>query len=141
MSLSSERYDDLPESFDGCDNKQPHRPMFRLKHIHQCDKCPWKKGTNPRFIPRGYDVEKHKALENTIAEPGSLDFLGEKETHVMACHDHHDSYCIGWLANQLGDGNNIGLRLMMRNCSNIRDIQVIGDQHETFQDTLPTDED
>jgi len=106
---------------------------WRLNRAVQCKLCPWKVSTNPHDIPRGYDVAKHKALAVTIAEPGSLCNTG----HVMACHEGHEEYCIGWLVNQLGPGNNIGLRLHMRSCENGRDIRVIGEQHETFEDTLP----
>lgn len=56
----------------------------------------------------------------------------------MACHEGHDAHCIGWLHNQLGVGNNIGLRLQMMNCENIRHIRLDGDQHETLEDTFPT---
>jgi hypothetical protein len=61
----------------------------------------------------------------------------ESEMHVMACHESHSAYCIGWLHNQLGVGNNIALRLKMLNCDNIGDIEIDGEQHETFEDTLP----
>lgn len=52
---------------------------------------------------------------------------------------HHSTgedrmFCVEWLHNQLGVGNNIGLRMQMRNCENIRDLKVIGEQHERFED-------
>jgi len=49
----------------------------------------------------------------------------------------HDAHCVGWLNHQLGRGNNIGLRLSMMSCENIRDLKLDGEQHETFEDTLP----
>lgn len=90
--------------------------------------------TNPHEIPNGYDVEKHAALARTIAEPGSLKDTGR----AMACHESHDAHCIGWLANQIGSGNNIPLRIRMMGCTNAASIKLIGEQHETFEDTLPT---
>lgn len=45
--------------------------------------------------------------------------------------------CVGWLHNQLGTGNNLYLRVIMKDCENINDLQVIGEQHETFNDTIP----
>ena len=108
---------------------------WRLQRVRQCKKCPWKASTNPFEIPDGYDVDKHKALLETIATPGNL-----FPVKVMACHHSEpgkEQYCIGYLYNQLGAGNNIGLRLKMLNCSNVNRIQVVGPQHETFEDTLP----
>src|SRR3954468_218997 len=90
-------------------------PMtWKLKRTHQCEKCPWRVETDPYDIPNGYDPEKHRALANTIAEPGSLRDTGG----VMACHETDDAHCIGWLVNQLGPGNNIGLRMRMMSCEN-----------------------
>lgn len=106
---------------------------WELERPVQCAKCPWRKDVDPREIPDGYSEEKHAALACTIAEPGSLEVTGR----VMACHETGNTHCIGWLANQLGPGNNIGMRMRMLTCSNARDFRTIGEQHETFQDTLP----
>ncbi len=46
-------------------------------------------------------------------------------------------YCIGWLNQQLGIGNNIGLRIQMLSCENVNEIKVYGKQHQRFEDTLP----
>lgn len=43
----------------------------------------------------------------------------------------------GGLINQLGPGNNIGLRIRMISCDNRDRIKVVGDQHKRFEDTLP----
>lgn len=112
---------------------------FRLTRTHQCAKCPWKVGTDPFQIPHGYDPEKHKALASTIAEPGRVQVGGTM--HVMACHHSYNdapAYCVGWLMHQLGPGNNIPLRMTMRQCENIGDIVLEGNQHERFEDTLPS---
>lgn len=109
---------------------------WKLKRVRQCAKCPWKVATNPHDIPNGYSVELHKALAATIAEPGSLVDTGR----MMACHEHAASeevHCVGWLMNQLGPGNNIGLRIRMMSCENAHALRVDGPQHETFEDTLP----
>jgi hypothetical protein len=55
----------------------------------------------------------------------------------MACHETEDAHCIGWLHNQLGVGNNIGLRMQMSRMENAGEIEVYGEQHERFEDTLP----
>lgn len=58
----------------------------------------------------------------------------------MACHESpigKEQYCIGWLYNQLGEGNNIPLRIQMRNCENLKDMHIVGEQHSRFEDTLP----
>jgi len=105
---------------------------WKLKRLVQCEKCPWRKGVDPHEIPNGYCEEKHKALENTIAKGVSL-----VPTSNMACHEMHDAHCIGWLDNQLNQGNNIPLRIQMLSCENIGSIRLRGEQHERFEDTLP----
>jgi hypothetical protein len=110
---------------------------WKLKRVRQCDKCPWKVSTDPHDIPNGYSKEKHRGLANTIAAPGELP---RGPLVSMACHEHdigEEAHCIGWLHHQLGEGQNIGLRLALLDCSNAHAIQIDGPQHETFEDTLP----
>lgn len=109
---------------------------YKLRRVHQCAKCPWRKNVDPHGIPNGYDVEKHKALVGTIAKPGDLSFL-TGTMRAMACHETHDAHCVGWLMNQLGPGNNIGLRIAMRHCENLGDVKLRGEQHKRFEDTIP----
>ncbi len=45
--------------------------------------------------------------------------------------------CIGWAAQQLGEGNNIPLRIKAMRDPNWPKLQTVGEQHETFEDTLP----
>ena len=108
---------------------------WTLKQTTQCAKCPWKVSTDPYDIPNGYEVEKHQALKATLAEPGALDL--SSTLPAMACHETHDTYCIGWMAHQLGRGNNIPLRLKMMTCTNIKEMRIVGDQHPNFESTLP----
>lgn len=109
---------------------------WKLKRTAQCAKCPWLVGTDPHEIPDGYSVEKHRALSRTIAEPGDL----RGSAAAMACHETDDAHCIGWLVNQVGPGNNIGLRIRMMSCTNADKIRLRGEQHQTFEDTLPESE-
>lgn len=109
---------------------------FKLNRTVQCAKCPWKVSTNPHDIPGGYSENLHENLEETIAK-GSCDFRQKK---VMACHHSEpgkEDYCVGYLHNQLGIGNNIGLRIKFLRCENIGDIEIVGRQHQTFEETLP----
>lgn len=110
---------------------------WKLKRTKQCDKCPWRTDVDPHDIPNGYCETKHRGLKSTIADKGGYSSLGSRELNVMACHETHDAHCVGWLMNQLGPGNNIGLRLHMRNCSNASKLKLVGEQHERFEDTLP----
>ena len=108
---------------------------MKLSRTKQCAKCPWKVSTDPNTIPDGYSYDLHKGLESTIAQPGSF-----SHTKSMACHHSElgkEDYCIGWLYNQLGVGNNIGLRLRMMGCENLGEMKVYGEQHQRFIDTLP----
>ena len=111
---------------------------MKLVRTKQCAKCPWKVSTNPHDIPYGYCEVKHANLKNTIAKEGEIN-LGA--INVMACHHsvgNDKMHCVGWLHNQLGVGNNIGLRIQMMRCENIRDLKIIGKQHERFENTLPS---
>ena len=110
---------------------------WKLKRTMQCEKCPWRKEVNPHDIPNGYCTEKHRALASTIAVPGSVDTILSNELHVMACHETQDAHCIGWLVNQAGEGNNLGLRIKLMSCGNKHKIRLRGEQHRTFEDTLP----
>ncbi len=116
--------------------------IWKLKRVRQCAKCPWKVSTNPHDIPHGYSAEKHAELAATIADAtGNLaQILAGEPLRIMACHEHEvgeEAHCVGWLANQLGDGNNIPLRLAARDCANIDRVVVDGEQHARFEDTLP----
>lgn len=107
--------------------------MSKLKVGKQCQKCPWKVSVDPNDIPNGYDIEKHKNLKKTISE--GLDSLSNR--NVMACHETHNTACAGWVHNQLGVGNNWGLRVRMR--SQVNKVEIFGKQHESFKDTLPAE--
>ena len=99
----------------------------------QCVKCPWKVDTDPFDIPNGYCPSKHRGLSDTIAR--DLRFGGG--LRIMACHETEDTPCAGWLVNQLGPGNNIALRLAVMSGAIDADVELVGDQHERFEDTLP----
>ncbi len=104
----------------------------------QCKACPWRVDVVPeKDIPNGYCEMKHKDLKNTIADgTGSL---RPGPIRAMACHETKpgkDLMCVGWLANQLGPGNNIALR-MRALAGDLPSYTLVGEQHETFKDTLP----
>lgn len=110
---------------------------WRLKRTSQCQKCPWLVDVDPHDIPNGYCEDKHRALSGTIADQSDVLSTLRGEQKAMACHELEDAHCIGWLHNQLGRGNNIGLRMAMLSCENGATIRLRGEQHETFEDTLP----
>lgn len=104
--------------------------------MKQCKKCPWRKDVDPYDIPNDYCELKHAALESTIAKGLNLG----PSLQMMACHESpvgDETPCVGWLSNQLGPGNNIGLRLWaIKNLKRER-LELVGEQHETFEETLP----
>lgn len=57
---------------------------------------------------------------------------------AMACHETDDAHCVGWVNHQLGVGHNIALRLRMDSCSNIDMLRLRGEQHASFEATLPS---
>jgi hypothetical protein len=103
----------------------------------QCEKCPWRVDVDPNDIPNGYCEAKHRGLQSTIAEPGAINIGGDLP--MMACHESKvgkEVPCVGWMANQLGPGNNIALRLWARR--NLKKpLELVGEQHVCFEDTLP----
>lgn len=97
---------------------------WKLRRTAQCEKCPWIAGVDPHEIPNGYIASKHAALASTIAPAADVAlqasrYLAGDPMRAMACHETHDAHCVGWVANQLGPGNNIALRLQVRGCENI----------------------
>lgn len=105
----------------------------------QCKQRPWKVGSDPYDIPGEYDVEKHRNLRDTIARPGDLRDLGGG-IRMMACHETSvgkELPCVGWLAHQLGPGNNINLRLSVCFGRVDANVETVGEQHQRFEDTLP----
>jgi Family of unknown function (DUF6283) len=113
---------------------------MELKRTKQCKHCPWRKDACVDDI-LGYSPELHPKLEETIAQPMDWSGLYGNQLKIMACHESpvgDETACIGWLVNQLGPGNNILLRLAMRSCPERGEIETVGEQHETFEDTLPT---
>jgi hypothetical protein len=107
----------------------------------QCSKCPWKIATDPHEIRNGYDPKKHAGLRNTIAQPGVPDL--RSPLRVMACHETPEGCerpCVGWLHNQLNDGNNIVLRLAVHAGRYSAKYELDGPQHARFEDTLPKDD-
>ena len=110
----------------------------------QCEKCPWKVSTDPYDIPNGYCPSKHASLDSTIAEPASLHSLGGGGLRMMACHETIEGKelpCVGWLAHQLGPGNNIALRMAAMTGQIDTSFELDGEQHERFEDTLPDAQD
>ncbi len=106
----------------------------------QCAKCPWKKSTDPRAIPNGYDERAHEALATTIADPAKPEVSFAKGLRMMACHETPvgaELPCVGWLEHQLGAGNNLALRFAVRLGHVDANVETVGPQHERFEDTLP----
>ena len=107
-----------------------------LKRTKQCQHCPWRRDSSIEDIPN-YVEDMHQDLEDTIANREEI--FGK--LRIMACHESREgdeTPCIGWLANQLGPGNNIPLRMAARSCNNIGEVETIGEQHKSFWDTLPS---
>lgn len=120
----------------------------KLKRTKQCANCPWKKSTKHEDIDRreGFDVEYYKSVrDDFVSRPG---FIGMSQDHDnMGCHKHPDEDdvpCIGWLAHEVGPGNNIGLRLWLTQFENSWDIETVGEQHKSIYDFFggqPDDDD
>jgi len=107
----------------------------------QCKKCPWRKDVDPNDIPNGYCSTKHANLKSTIAEGDVMSQIANNRgLRIMACHESpigKEKPCVGWLANQLGDGNNIPLRIAASSGRIDCNFDLVGEQHATLEDTLP----
>lgn len=106
-----------------------------MKPRRQCKKCPWKVSTDPREI-NGYCEAKHAALVSTIAEPGALR-ASTDGMRWMACHETpvgKELPCVGWLVHQLGDGNNLALRMAVITGQVNADVETVGEQHTCLED-------
>lgn len=104
----------------------------------QCATCPWKVGADVNQIP-GYDPDRHRGLTSTIARPGVFPRPGA-HLRVMACHysaETAQTPCVGWVAHQLGDGNNLPLRVEAIKNPDAWRVRTVGPQHPTFEATLP----
>lgn len=114
------------------------KKTWKLRKTRQCDKCPWKVSTNPHDIPNGYSVERHQNLKITISD--GVFNPNKTELQKMACHESQvddSDMCIGWMNHQIGVGNNFLLRFQMMSCENFADVELSGEQHQCFEDTLP----
>ncbi len=95
----------------------------------QCKACPWKVSTvAARDIP-GYNPRMHEGLSACTTDriDGPL--------RSMACHETkpgRERPCVGWVANQLGPGNNIALRMRAITTGEFADIRLVGEQHESI---------
>lgn len=121
---------------------------WKLKRTAQCAACPWKTSTVPeRDIPT-YDAEKHRGLAGTVAPVDGVaaaDWFiarlsGAEPTRIFTCHETDatdPAHCVGWLANQLGPGSNVLVRMDMATCTNAHRLRTVGPQHPNFEATLP----
>lgn len=111
--------------------------MSIRKTVKQCKSCPWRVDCVPdRDIPNGYSCDLHRKLDDTIRS-GTESMRGPMR--AMACHHSEvgaETPCAGWLANQLGSGNNIGVRLSVIH-GHMPYPELDGEQHERFENTLP----
>lgn len=106
------------------------------KFVRQCRSCPWKVGADLSLIPN-YNRDLHTKLTCTIAKDERLPLPGAP-LRLMACHystERKNKPCVGWLHNQIGVGNNIGVRMALMT-GHLPVPKVDGDQYETFEETL-----
>lgn len=115
-------------------------PTKKLKLV-QCKTCPWKVETVPEADIPNYDGELAKGLTRTLATgmESLFSVLAGEQQRSMSCHYSKpgaEIHCAGWLHNQLGPGNNLGLRMRVMH-GEVPMPEVSGEQHERYEDTLP----
>jgi hypothetical protein len=120
--------------------------LATLQRTKQCSNCPWKVSCDLSKIPN-YSKEYHEKLKTTIAKSvwESLADMEKGRIHVFCCHEstgklgRKGEMCIGWLFNQLNQGNNIALRLDIQRYSNSSEIEIFGEQWNSFEETFQND--
>lgn len=89
---------------------------------------------------REYSEEQHRRLTRTIARIDAPPTNLDEPLRIMACHETpfgREKPCIGWLHNQLNEGNNILLRYLVVAKRISSDYTLDGPQHPTLEATLP----
>lgn len=108
-----------------------------VKTVKQCKTCPWRADCDPEHDIPNFDINLARKLTVTIRS--GVETIFERERHVMACHyskQGAETPCAGWLHHQIGDGNNIAVRIgVMTGRYPVPEID--GEQHATFEATLP----
>lgn len=105
--------------------------MAELKTIKQCKGCPWKVSVDPpRDVPKYAEGIYDRMRASTRS---GIESLSNRPYAAMACHNQRDGEqrpCAGWLHNQLGVGNNLGVRMRVA-AGKLPVPKVVGEQHET----------
>lgn len=115
-------------------NTPSHNKGMHLSHTTQCKTCPWRVEASLEDIPR-YSRAQLEDLEESCNQSG----ISSLSSHAMMCHHAKSNEfrpCLGWLVYAIGPGQNFGARMIANNIKNLGDVQLLGEQHETFQDTL-----
>lgn len=102
--------------------------------MRQCKSCPWIRGSKTEDIPN-YDAKLHRELSETIQ---GLE-LDMESLRIMACHFSElgeEETCVGWMHNQLGEGNNLALRIKALSEQWDHDYNLVGDQVDNFDETF-----
>ncbi len=104
------------------------------KPRRQCKACPWRKTTVPEEdIPGGYSAQRHRDL--IACQADGFKGFGQPQ-RAMACHEFPpgaEQACVGWVINQIGPGNNIGLRMRALR-GDYAGWEIDGEQYETVQE-------
>jgi hypothetical protein len=102
--------------------------------MRQCKSCPWIKGSKKEDIPN-YDAKLHEKLKGTIQGVE----INMESLRIMACHFSEfgdEQTCVGWMHNQLGEGNNIALRIQALSEDWDHNYELVGDQVNNFDETF-----
>ncbi len=104
------------------------------KTVKQCVACPWRVAVKPSRDVPNYGEGIYDRMRSTLRS--GVETIGGGPRIAMACHNQKDGEqlpCAGWLYNQLGVGNNIGIRLHVMS-GRLPAPTVRGEQHETLPD-------
>lgn len=98
----------------------------------QCASCPWKTSIDPDALPGKYGHVRRDAVARASAS-GTRSL--RTDTPGMGCHVKRPGPvlpCVGWLVQQLGPGNNIGLRMQVAAGLVDGNVETVGPQRATL---------
>lgn len=98
----------------------------------QCASCPWKRSVDPDSLPAGYGrVDRDAVTRASASGAASL----RDRAPGMGCHVPRPGPvlpCVGWLAQQLGPGGDLGLRMAVVTGHVDANVETVGPQRATL---------
>jgi len=100
----------------------------------------WSTSASCRRSPAGRRISPTRAVGSADDSMCANRAGQTSQTRSRGAQRNCELPCVGWLVNQIGPGNNIGLRLAVLSGQVDADVRTIGPQHSTFEETMPREQ-